>query len=468
MATVKEITNKNGSVSYEIRVSLGRDINGKQILKYHTWTPEPGMTPRKIENALEREKVVFEDKCRSGQVLDTKTRFADFAEYWLSAKKSKHSPKYQQRARGLLERINLGIGHLKIGDIQPHHLRSLYDNLAESGVKKTHQTAVARDLDSVLKERKITRKALAEASGVSPMTITTARQRKRISAETAKKIASALGMSVDDLFVVYSVKEALSDESVAYHHRIISSVLGFAVEEDIISANPALRKVSPRVESKEAAYLDDLQIVEVGAALSAAPLKWRTMVLLLVYSGMRRGEACGLTWGDVDFANHLVHIKKASQYLPEMGIFEKATKNKNSVRTIKLPPEMFSLLEEYREWQNEELSKIGDLCQRTDKVFTQWNGRPIHPDSVTGWIAKFRKANNLPYFSPHTLRHTSATLLILRGENRKAISDRLGHANENTTNKIYSHAIRTADAMLSEIAGDILRPMARSAAKRTG
>ena len=80
MATVKQKTRKDGSTSYEIRVSLGRDINNKQILKYHTWTPEPAMTPKQIEKALEREKVLFEERCRSGHVLDTATKFADFAE----------------------------------------------------------------------------------------------------------------------------------------------------------------------------------------------------------------------------------------------------------------------------------------------------------------------------------------------------------------------------------------------------
>ncbi len=54
MATVKTRTNKDGSVIYEIRVSLGRDIHGKQILKYQTWTPEPAMTAKQIEKALER------------------------------------------------------------------------------------------------------------------------------------------------------------------------------------------------------------------------------------------------------------------------------------------------------------------------------------------------------------------------------------------------------------------------------
>ena len=60
MATTKKRELKDGSVSYEIRVSLGRDINGKQILKYQTWSPPAGMTAKQTEKALAREVVLFE------------------------------------------------------------------------------------------------------------------------------------------------------------------------------------------------------------------------------------------------------------------------------------------------------------------------------------------------------------------------------------------------------------------------
>ena len=92
----------------------------------------------------------------------------------------------------------------------------------------------------------------------------------------------------------------------------------------------------------------------------------------------------------------------------------------------------------------------------------------MHPDSITAWTAKFREANNLPYFSPHTLRHTSATLLIMQGVPVKAVSARLGHANSNVTNMTYSHAIQTADAMASEVIGDVLKPIDRRTEKRIG
>ncbi len=455
MATTKTHTNKNGSVSYEIRVSLGRDLNKKQKLKYKTWTPAPGMTARQVEKELERQKVLFEERCRKGQVLDTQTKFADFADIWLDRKAKEHSPAYQKRAVSLLERINAGIGHLKLSKIKPFHLQAFYSNLQEEGVKHSGDRATAADLYNVIKARGLSRAAVAAAAKVAPNTITVACKGIPVTIETAKKIAGAMGDDVHTLFTVENKKEALSAKSVLHHHRLISSILQSAVKWEVIFDNPARRVEPPKVPKKEAAYLDDKQALEVVNALAAAPLKWRTAVMLLVYSGMRRGEACGLVWDDIDFANALVHITKSNQYLSGKGTFEKETKNESSVRVIKLPPEMFALLREYKNWQIEERLKMGSKWQNTGKVFTQDNGLAMHPDSITGWVAKFRTANNLPYFSPHSLRHTSATLLILAGVPVKVVSARLGHANQNTTNAVYSHAIQTADAMASDVIGDI-------------
>ena len=75
----------------------------------------------------------------------------------------------------------------------------------------------------------------------------------------------------------------------------------------------------------------------------------------------------------------------------------------------------------------------------------------MHPDSVTGWFKKFVRRNNLPDISPHSLRHTNASLLIASGANIRTVANRLGHAQTSTTTDIYAHAIKTADAIASDI-----------------
>ena len=117
MATVT----KRGD-TYKITVSCGYDINGKQIRRNTTWKPASGMTKKQIEKELERQTVLFEERCRTGQYLDGSIRFADFAEKWMNDYADKQlKAKTVAGYKELLKRINPAIGHIKLEQIQPQH-----------------------------------------------------------------------------------------------------------------------------------------------------------------------------------------------------------------------------------------------------------------------------------------------------------------------------------------------------------
>ena len=94
----------------------------------------------------------------------------------------------------------------------------------------------------------------------------------------------------------------------------------------------------------------------------------------------------------------------------------------------------------------------------TDRLFTQFYGTPLHPDTVSTWFGDFVKRAGLPDISPHSLRHTNATLQISGGVPLPTLSNRLGHTSPTTTSRIYIHAIRTADEAAADILEDILSP----------
>lgn len=217
----------------------------------------------------------------------------------------------------------------------------------------------------------------------------------------------------------------------------------------------------PKIEQKEAMCLDEKQTAYMVELLDKEPIQYKTAVILLLYSGMRRGELCGLTWTDFDFDNHLVAISKASQYLPGKGIFLKETKTKGSTRTIKLPGVTFTLLKEYRKWQNEQRLALGDRWNDNERLFKQWNGEPISPDTLTGWFGCFVKRNSLPQIHLHSLRHINASILIAAGGDVRTVSGRLRHSQTSTTLNIYSHVIQSADARAAETLENILDPLKR-------
>lgn len=113
------------------------------------------------------------------------------------------------------------------------------------------------------------------------------------------------------------------------------------------------------------------------------------------------------------------------------------------------------LLRQYRVWQNEERLRLGEYYQYQGFVFTQENGRPMHPDSVTSWLSKFSKRHGLPHINPHAFRHTMASMLYFNGVDSVSISKRLGHAQVSTTADIYAHVMAEADQKNADILSDI-------------
>ena len=88
-------------------------------------------------------------------------------------------------------------------------------------------------------------------------------------------------------------------------------------------------------------------------------------------------------------------------------------------------------------------------------VYNAINGKPMHPDSVTDWLAKFSKRHGLPHINPHAFRHTMASMLYFNGVDSVSISKRLGHAQVSTTANIYAHVMEEADKQNADLLAEI-------------
>jgi len=454
MATIQ----KRGK-SYKITVSCGYDLSGKQIRKHMTWKPEPGMTAKQIEKELERQKILFEERCRTGQVLDGSIRFADFADKWFEDYANKQlRPKTLARYKSMMPRINAAIGHIHLDKLQPHHLLAFYDNLAEPGIRSDTKYRCTVDFKSLLRERKLTKASFAPIANVSMAVLNSITQGRNIARESAEKISKALDLKLDEIFSPVDEDSTLSAKTILHHHRLISSILSTAVQWQAIFSNPCERVKPPKVEKNEPRYLDETEASRLLELLENEDIQFRTAIQLLLYTGFRRGELLGLEWSDIDFKNQIIHVRRSSLYLPDKGVFTDETKNYTSERAIKVSSIVFQALKEYKTWQTEQRIKLGDQWHQTDRLFTAWNGKPMHPDTLTGWFHDFVARNNLPQVSIHSLRHTNATLLIAQHMPITTVAKRLGHANAATTTKIYAHAIRSADAAAAETLENILAP----------
>jgi integrase len=272
-----------------------------------------------------------------------------------------------------------------------------------------------------------------------------------------------MDMNVNDLFTVNGKPTPLSDQTIKHHHRLIHAILEASVKWQYLRDNPASRLEAPKVEKKEARHFNEEQAMILIDALETEPLKYKTLILLTIYGGLRAGEVLGLQWKDIDYKKRVIEISRSSQYV-EKEIITKSPKNESSCRLVTYPQSIMTLLKEYKVWWQGEKAKCGDNnWHKTDRLFVQWNGEPMHPTTPSKWYLQFIRRYNekvnkderlsdedkekqiLPIVNFHGLRHTSATLLISQGHDIKTISARLGHSTASTTLNIYSHALRSAD-----------------------
>lgn len=151
MSTIQK--RKNG---YFISVSCGYDVNGKQIRHTMTYKPEPNMTAKQIEKEVQRQAVLFEEKCQNGSVLSSNIKFADFADMWFKDRKNDLRPKTYARYLSMLPRIKAAIGHLRLDRIQPLHLRQFYDNLSEGGIRQDTKYKCNVDICAYMRNNKLT------------------------------------------------------------------------------------------------------------------------------------------------------------------------------------------------------------------------------------------------------------------------------------------------------------------------
>ena len=236
----------------------------------------------------------------------------------------------------------------------------------------------------------------------------------------------------------------LSAKTILEHHRLISTVLEQAVKEGLVPFNVASRATLPKAEHKEVNYFQPEQVAAIRDALELEPIKWKTLVHLLLITGARRGEILGLKWDNVDFAGNRIYICNSVLYSADVGIYETTPKTERSKRYITLPVESMQLLREYRVWQIERRLQLGGYYQDRGFLFTQEDGGPMHPDSVTDWLNKFSIRHGLPHINAHAFRHTMASMLYFNGVDSVSISKRLGHAQVSTTANIYAHGMAPA------------------------
>lgn len=211
---------------------------------------------------------------------------------------------------------------------------------------------------------------------------------------------------------------------------IIKELFKYAVIWGYLKNSPAEYLKRPKVEHEE---MDFLRPDEINVFLEHLDSKSKIVFLTAILTGMRRGEILGLQWGDIDFYNNQIHVRRSlwkNQFI--------SPKSKRSVRKIDMTP-LLSL----------ELKKHKLVCPKSelDLVFPNSDGKPLDPNNLIKrhYVPALRRAKlRLTRF--HNLRHTNVALRIEQNQNSKYIQRQLGHASITTTLDRYGHLINDSNA----------------------
>ncbi len=174
----------------------------------------------------------------------------------------------------------------------------------------------------------------------------------------------------------------LSDKTVIHHLTFISDVMDYAVMLDMIPKNPCLGIKKPKVRVKE----KRIYTMQEAAKLETAPIKYRALVTLNMYSGLRRAELLGLEWRDIDMEHEVISVRRTSNHTVREGNYTETTKSEKSVRSLKLPPVVFDVLKELKAYNEEQREQLGTKWVESDRLFIKWNGEPMGINTPYEWL----------------------------------------------------------------------------------
>lgn len=238
-------------------------------------------------------------------------------------------------------------------------------------------------------------------------------------------------------------REPLSPKSIRLVHGVLSKALNTAVRVGYIKRNAAELCTTPKLEKKEISPLTDVQIKEFVSLCAGED--YGRIYKLILFTGLREGEALGLTWDCVDFKAGTLKIK---QQLQRQGEADELVPLKNSKpRYLTAPAFVMQLLKEERTHQIEQRLAAGELWQgwqsaeemKTALVFLRDDGSNITAAALYQRYKHLAEKIGKPESRVHDLRHTFAVLSLQNGDNVKTVQDNLGHATAAFTLDVYGH-----------------------------
>ena len=235
--------------------------------------------------------------------------------------------------------------------------------------------------------------------------------------------------------------QGMAAEGVGLVHRVLSGAMKHALRMELIYRNPVSAVSPPRTIRQEPAPPG---ISAVRAALQLARTEEHYLyacIHLISYTGMRRGEAMGLLWNDVDLERGRLLIERSLSRTLERGLYVDPPKTHSGRRVIDLDAETIAVLAKHQEEQRTTKALMREMYKDHGRVFADPYGEWLNPDNLSKAVKSFGQRVGHPEMTVRSLRHFHASVSLQSGQSVVIVSKRLGHASVSTTADIYAHSL---------------------------
>ena len=403
---LKQVTTKENKKRREGSYELYG--NGKARL-YYMLNKVPYRTTVEVKDEKDAEKklALFVEEVKKGNFINTNYTFAEFAQIWLDNKVRPNAGErcVKKYLGALNKRILPYIGNIKLKDLTKQKLENYFNTIknTKTNYEKRKENNLVKP-DTVKKWKSIIHACLEYAVDC-----------ELLNKNPCDKIKITFTNTTDENRIKELVK--IKKEKINYYNfREFKEVCNLLEKEFMKYYN-------------DETINNEKKLREVGR---------RFIVLLDLKTGMRRSELFGLTRDDLSIEQATFDVNKSRHYLAGKGKFTKYPKNDSSIRTKSLPKSILSYLKSYYEL-------LDRLEYKNAYIFDY-----LSIDGICSWFDNWQKKNKIRNIRFHDIRHTHATILLYLGVDVKTISERLGHADIQTTLNIYADVLKELDEQSAE------------------
>ncbi|WP_239313778.1 tyrosine recombinase XerC, partial [Frankia sp. Cj3] len=371
-------------------------------------------------------------RVNAGVALDKSITVGEWLDNWLNGKRDIKKTTRNGYESNIRVYLKPHLGHLPLDKLQISQIDAMFDRIQEADDELTElreRASRGEEVDFNRRQRITSAATRQRIRATLRSSLSAAIKRELIASNPAKHVSLASGKRPKAL--VWT--RARTENWWAGYSRAISQ-LDERARKSVVrqfklwKETPRPSKVMVWTPEQTGAFLDDVTSDRLSPCLH-----------LIVFSGLRRGEACGVSWPDIDLDDGVLHV---SWQLVLHG-WEVAgdTPKADSVRDIPLDPVTIAVLRWWRGQQDRERDGWDPAWTDSVRVFTREDGSDIHPSFLSYRFQRLAFAAQLPPIRLHDLRHGAATLALAGGTDLKIVQELLGHSSITITADTYTSVL---------------------------